>query len=529
MAINPPGWAPAILALTATYLLHSTMLLAGAWLVLKLTRTSSHVLTERIWKLAAVLALATAPLQMSLGWSQPFVQLTLRNGLQEEVFRKQASLDTPDVGTASTLDLRPFESVDPLVAEPAAALPSDTLKPLGDIDSSLFATAGSLKRPDADSADADLLAEDDLASLTAPSASRERNVNGTEDALARTSQSATARISSPDRGTQGLIPILVTVCAIAIAGCVFSGVLLQFLWSLRLRRRLAGARPLGAGAARLLLDRFLQRNLIRRRVRLLSTTTFAEPVTFGIFRWTIVLPAATEERLNKEELRALLAHEVAHLMRGDVWWLWIGRLLCSCLVFQPFNIMARRRWQQAAEYLCDDWAVQRGVRGLSLARCLTQIAQWRFGAEACEAGLAAGGSRASLVRRVERLVDDPRHVDVWSRPLGRSFFALLTLIVAAGFAVFAPCVDVPVYGRMDRPAAAAVPPPTPTTTQASDWRSLEEELLQLDADLTRAGELLHQIPFDHVSRHSAENLRRRANDLRQRRRQIAELIRKESE
>jgi hypothetical protein len=286
---------------------------------------------------------------------------------------------------------------------------------------------------------------------------------------------------------------------------------------------------LSAGAARQLLDRFLRRNSIGRRVRLLSTAAYSEPVTFGIFRWTIVLPAATEERLKKEELRALLAHEVAHLMRGDIWWLWIGRLLCCCLVFQPLNIMARRRWQRAAEYLCDDWAVQRGVQGLSLARCLTRIAQWRFGAEACAAGLAAGGSRATLVRRVERLINHPHRVDIWSRPLGRSAFALLTLVVAAGFAVCAPRVDVPVCAQTDSPAAVPAPPPSSTATQASDWRSLEEELLQLDADLTRADELLHQIPFDHVPRHSAENLRRRADDLRERRRRIAELIQKESE
>ena len=68
MAGNTVWFAQAVLALATTYLMHSTILLGGVWLLVRLSRTSSHTLEEKLWKLAAVLGLLTAPLQLSLGW-----------------------------------------------------------------------------------------------------------------------------------------------------------------------------------------------------------------------------------------------------------------------------------------------------------------------------------------------------------------------------------------------------------------------------------------------------------------------------
>src|SRR5262245_20114372 len=61
---NNPHVAATIVALVATYLLHSTLLLGGVWLAIALTRSRSAVLQERLWKLAALAPLLTAPLQL---------------------------------------------------------------------------------------------------------------------------------------------------------------------------------------------------------------------------------------------------------------------------------------------------------------------------------------------------------------------------------------------------------------------------------------------------------------------------------
>src|SRR5688572_19968340 len=63
-----------VFSFAATYWLHSTVLLATCWIVTTGLRVKSHFLVERLWKLAAVLGLLTAVLQISTGVS-PVIEL----------------------------------------------------------------------------------------------------------------------------------------------------------------------------------------------------------------------------------------------------------------------------------------------------------------------------------------------------------------------------------------------------------------------------------------------------------------------
>ena len=169
----------------------------------------------------------------------------------------------------------------------------------------------------------------------------------------------------------------------------------------------------------------------KRQIRLLIVPGFAEPAAFGLWRPTIVLPPSCES-LPRDELRAVLAHELGHFARGDVWWLLIGRVLTTCLGFQPLNRIARREWTAAAECLCDEWAVGRGVERLTLARCLTALAEHRLTGISLADALAAVGSPSSLRTRIERLVSDPV-ADPWSKRtrswlLGSSMLALAVVM-----------------------------------------------------------------------------------------------------
>src|SRR5689334_10119685 len=88
-------FAEVVVALLATYLLHSTLLLSGVSLALALSRSRSAALQETLWKLAALAPLLTAPLQIFTAerwggrsvWTLPaiafddFVDADLRDGV----------------------------------------------------------------------------------------------------------------------------------------------------------------------------------------------------------------------------------------------------------------------------------------------------------------------------------------------------------------------------------------------------------------------------------------------------------------
>ena len=113
----------------------------------------------------------------------------------------------------------------------------------------------------------------------------------------------------------------------------------------------------------------------------------------------------------------MLAHEVAHLVRRDPEWLVAARAIEMVLFFQPLNRLARHRMQEVAEYLCDDWAVARTSRPVTMAKCLAAVAEWVGRAPRVETpslhpmSAMVESSGSPLVRRVGRILngrDTPR-------------------------------------------------------------------------------------------------------------------------
>jgi beta-lactamase regulating signal transducer with metallopeptidase domain/biopolymer transport protein ExbD len=115
----------------------------------------------------------------------------------------------------------------------------------------------------------------------------------------------------------------------------------------------------------------------------------------------ICLPARALEEFSPRELRATLAHELAHVLRRDPLWLRTYGLLEALFFFQPAVRWATRALRAEAELACDDWAVARGADPLGLAHSLARIAAWAPSAPAVLSAMV--GHETGLVQRVRRL------------------------------------------------------------------------------------------------------------------------------
>src|SRR5262249_43155956 len=73
--------------------------------------------------------------------------------------------------------------------------------------------------------------------------------------------------------------------------------------------------------------------------------------------------------------------------------------------FQPLNRLARDRMQEAAELLCDDWAVHRTGSGFSLATCLVKVAEWVDTSPRPVPMAGMAEHRSQLVTRIHRLIE----------------------------------------------------------------------------------------------------------------------------
>lgn len=168
----------------------------------------------------------------------------------------------------------------------------------------------------------------------------------------------------------------------------------------------------GWGAGAVLASVPLVRGLVQlRRLRAESTPdahdpqlrrhpSVGAPMTWGGLRPVVVVPEGFE-RWSARHQHAALAHEQAHVRRGD----WLAHLLawsvCVLFWFHPLAWWARRALMRDAEHAADDVVLASGVRPSDYAELLLSLARPRAGA-----ALGVGTSEVSArVRAVLRPAD----------------------------------------------------------------------------------------------------------------------------
>jgi beta-lactamase regulating signal transducer with metallopeptidase domain len=91
---------------------------------------------------------------------------------------------------------------------------------------------------------------------------------------------------------------------------------------------------------------------------LLMTDAIASPLLLAGSGPVIVLPSALAAGSSLEHLRLMIAHEMAHLKRFDLWWVWLAVAGEGLFFFHPLLWLARREWRLTQEMACDEMAVR---------------------------------------------------------------------------------------------------------------------------------------------------------------------------
>ena len=86
-----------------------------------------------------------------------------------------------------------------------------------------------------------------------------------------------------------------------------------------------------------------------RQVEIWMVPGLQGPMVAGLRRWRLFLPEGFFSRLNEAEREAVLAHELAHLARGDGWWLLAGRVISCLFSIQPLSVVSCGHLRAEAE------------------------------------------------------------------------------------------------------------------------------------------------------------------------------------
>lgn len=142
---------------------------------------------------------------------------------------------------------------------------------------------------------------------------------------------------------------------------------------------------------------------LRGSVRLSHSMQLASPAVVSASE--ICIPSSLQLTLTHDELRAVLAHEVAHLVRLDWLWFPLVALLDCALCVQPLNRLLARTLRNQAELDCDERAAALLGESKSLARALVRVAETCVARREVQVLPLMNGTRNSIVHRVERLLN----------------------------------------------------------------------------------------------------------------------------
>ncbi len=210
--------------------------------------------------------------------------------------------------------------------------------------------------------------------------------------------------------------------ALWLAGVLVQAMLAWHQW-LEARAVMRSSLPLNDPALRAACARQAKAMGLRRCPSLRVSPAIGSPQVTGLWRTTVLLP--THQSLSAEESALALAHELAHLRRGDLWMGWVPAVAQRLFFFHPLVTWGMREYALHREAACDAQVVQHhDAAPQDYGRLLLRLGV----AHPLHAGLAgASPTFNNLKRRLTMLQQSAQ--DTTSGARG---WLLIALVAAAG-------------------------------------------------------------------------------------------------
>src|SRR5206468_5310033 len=138
---------------------------------------------------------------------------------------------------------------------------------------------------------------------------------------------------------------------------------------------------------------------IRRLVQYCESTFLQAPAVIGWFRPIVFLPATALTGLSEEQLRVVIAHELAHIRRFDAFVNVFQVCVETLLFYHPAVWWLNRRIRAEREHCCDETAVALCGNPVEYARALTLMEEWRSAPV-----FAMAANRGPLTDRIMRVL-----------------------------------------------------------------------------------------------------------------------------
>ncbi|WP_312782589.1 M56 family metallopeptidase [Brevundimonas sp.] len=175
----------------------------------------------------------------------------------------------------------------------------------------------------------------------------------------------------------------------------------------RVKRLCASAVPASSSTLQAVTITARRMGVAAPQVRVCASGT--EAWLTGLARPVLILPARLAEASNAPVARAVIAHELAHLKRGDHRTVWREEVLLALLAFNPVLPFVRARRAAAREEACDALALsgQTAETRRAYAQALIEALGSHLDPSPTPALTFTGNPRSRAMRRLQSILTPP--------------------------------------------------------------------------------------------------------------------------
>ncbi|MGM1431247.1 M56 family metallopeptidase [Sphingobacterium lactis] len=137
-------------------------------------------------------------------------------------------------------------------------------------------------------------------------------------------------------------------------------------------------------------------------VQLFLSTKIDVPLTLGHLKPFVLFPIAYANKMDINQVEAILLHELAHVKRRDYLINLIKVCIETLMFFNPFVWALSKVIEREREHACDDLVLQHITKPITYAQALVELEELRM-AMRPKLAMAATGKRNHLLKRIKRI------------------------------------------------------------------------------------------------------------------------------
>lgn len=177
------------------------------------------------------------------------------------------------------------------------------------------------------------------------------------------------------------------------------------------------------------LDQLIRRSPLKRSVKVMESALIKVPILLGHLKPLILIPVGTINLLTEEEVEAILAHELAHIIRRDFSMNIFFTLIEILFYYHPGVWLMAATIRSEREHCCDDLALFLCKNPLAYARALYKLEAAHKAARLPGLVLSFSSQKNQLLTRVRRILNQPQNKSNIMEKLMATVFLLLTITI----------------------------------------------------------------------------------------------------